>query len=444
MTASSRSRWYVVAVLTLVYVLAYADRQILNLLVGPIRHDLGISDTQMSLLMGFSFVVFFTFFGILVGRLADTRSRRALIAAGMLTWSVLTGACGLAQRFWQFLLLRMGVGVGEATLNPSAYSLIADTFPPAERAGALGVYGMGIYIGSGLAYIGGGLIVGWAEGREALLLPFVGSIRPWQAIFLLLGAAGALAVPLLRTIPEPERHELRAAGGVASWNDVVQYLRDHARTFVYFNGGLSLLALAAFASAAWIPSFFIRTYGWSGARPGVVQGIIVLVCGSAGAVVGGRCADRMAQRGATDATLRAALIAALAWLPAGVLYPLMPTGWLAACLLAPAAFFLSWPFAVAPAAIQDITPNEMRGQMSAIYLFVINLIGLGLGPTAVAVLTEQGFKNESALRYAIAVVPVTAILGAVVLLVRALPAYRDSRARVSAQLVVGPADGGGH
>src|SRR5574341_2011363 len=199
----ARARWYVVGVLTLAYVFAYADRVILNLLVVPIRRDLGISDTQMSLLMGFGFVVFFTFFGILLGRVVDTRSRRALIAAGMVVWSLLTAGCGLARRFWHFLLLRMGVGVGEATLNPAAYSLIADYFPPDARATALGVYGTGIYLGSGLAFIGGGLVVGWASARDALVFPVVGAVRPWQAIFFLVGLGGALAAALLATVREP-------------------------------------------------------------------------------------------------------------------------------------------------------------------------------------------------------------------------------------------------
>jgi MFS family permease len=151
--------WYVVGILTVAYVFSFIDRQILNLLVGPIRRDLQISDTEMSLLMGFSFAVFYTFFGIPLGRLADTRSRRALITGGIVLWSLMTAACGLARNFVHFLLLRMGVGVGEAALSPSAYSLIADYFPRENRATALSVYSMGIYIGSGLAYLLGGLVV---------------------------------------------------------------------------------------------------------------------------------------------------------------------------------------------------------------------------------------------------------------------------------------------
>src|SRR5262245_15450942 len=156
---SAAYAWYVVGVLTLVYVFSFIDRQILSLLVGPIRRDLGISEKQMSLLMGASFAVFYTLFGIPLGRLADTRSRRGIIAVGVAFWSVMTAACGLTRSFWQLALARIGVGVGEASLSPSAYSLIADYFRPERRSTALSVYSMGIYVGSGLAYALGGLVV---------------------------------------------------------------------------------------------------------------------------------------------------------------------------------------------------------------------------------------------------------------------------------------------
>ncbi|HEX2713091.1 MAG TPA: MFS transporter, partial [Candidatus Acidoferrales bacterium] len=174
--------WYVVGALTIAYVFAFIDRQILNLLVRPIRRDLGITDTQMSLLMGFSFALFYSVFGFPLGRLADSKSRRGIIAAGMVLWSILTTACGLARYFWHLLLLRMGVGVGEAALSPSAYSLISDYFPRDRRATAISVYSMAVYLGSGLASLLGGLIVGFASTKGSWTLPAVGAVRPWQLI----------------------------------------------------------------------------------------------------------------------------------------------------------------------------------------------------------------------------------------------------------------------
>src|SRR5215211_5283997 len=178
-----RYAWYVVGVLAFVYIFSFIDRQILNLLVRPIRRDLGISDTQMSLLMGFAFALFYTFFGIPLGRLADSRSRRTLIALGFAFWSMFTAACGLAKNFAQLMLMRMGVGVGEAALSPAAYSMITDYFPPKRRATAISIYSTGIYIGSGLALIIGGLVARFAAAQELWNLPVVGETRPWQVVF---------------------------------------------------------------------------------------------------------------------------------------------------------------------------------------------------------------------------------------------------------------------
>ena len=161
--------WYVVGVLTVAYVFSFVDRQIIALLIGPIQRDLEISDTQISLLGGLSFAVFYTLFGIPIGRLADTKSRRAIISIGIAFWSVMTAGCGLTKRFWDLALMRMGVGVGEATLSPAAYSLIADYFPPHRRSTAMSVYSMGIYIGSGLAFILGGMVVQFASVQEHLV-----------------------------------------------------------------------------------------------------------------------------------------------------------------------------------------------------------------------------------------------------------------------------------
>ena len=202
---SSTRAWVTVIILMVAYVLSFIDRQILNLLVAPIRRDLMISDTQMSLLMGLSFALFYTVCGIPLGRMADTRSRRGLIAIGILFWSAATAACGMARLYWQFLLCRIGVGVGEAALSPAAYSLIADSFPAERRATAISVYSMGVYLGSGLAFLFGGLVIKLASAQGDVLLPVFGEVRPWQLIFLALGAAGVLFTLLMLAVKEPAR-----------------------------------------------------------------------------------------------------------------------------------------------------------------------------------------------------------------------------------------------
>lgn len=401
--------WYVVAVLTLVYVFSFIDRQILNLMVGPIRRDLRITDTQMSLLMGFSFAVFYTFFGIPLGRMADSRSRRSIIAAGFAAWSLFTAACGLTRNFGQMLLMRMGVGVGEAALSPAAYSLMTDYFPPNRRATALSVYGMGIYIGSGLAFLMGGAVVGMASHQDQWMLPLIGATRPWQVIFFAVGLPGALLALLMYTVQEPLRRGVGATKRVPL-REVAAYVRENRATFLCHNIGISLLAFSSYGSSAWIPTFFIRAHGWPAAKTGVIYGAIVSVFGALGIAAGGWYADRLASRGFRDANFRVALIVALAWIPTGVGYLIAPNANVAMALLAPTIFLVAAPFGIAPAAITQIMPNQMRGQAAAVYLFVNNLIGLGLGPTAVAIVTDYVFRDDNMVGWSLLIVTTTAHL----------------------------------
>ena len=428
--------WWMVAVLMVIYVFSFIDRQILSLLVGPIRRDLAISDTEMSLLMGFSFAVFYTFFGIPLGRLADSKSRRGIIAAGLVVWSLMTAACGLAQRFWQFLLLRMGVGVGEAALSPAAYSMITDSFPRKRLATAISVYSMGIYIGSGMAYLLGGVVVGMASGQELWDLPLIGATRPWQVVFFMVGLPGVALSLLLLTLKEPYRRDARRSATGAVVNvpvpEVVAYIRSNWKTFLCHNVGFALLSFSSYGSSAWIPAFYQRTHEYTARQAGVSYGLIVMLAGTAGIVFGGRVADWLSQRGYRDAKMRAGLIAAVVWTPTGLLYPLVGDPTVSLALLVPTVFFASMPFGCAPAAIQEMMPNEMRGQASALYLFVVNLIGLGLGPTAVAMTTDFVFRDDLAVRYSLLIVATAAHIGSALLLWAGLRPFCRSLDRAEA------------
>ncbi len=417
--------WTTVGILLVAYVISFIDRQILNLLVGPIRRDLAISDTQMSYLLGLSFALFYTVCGIPIGRLADSKSRKGIIAIGIVLWSLMTAGCGLARQYASFLLFRMGVGVGEATLSPSAYSLIADSFPSGARATAISVYSMGIYLGSGLAFLLGGLIIHFASAQGDTILPILGAVRPWQLIFLALGAAGLIFSLAILAIREPARQGI-GAGIEVPLREVGAYLRANRATVLHHNLGFALLAFAAYGAAAWVPTFFIRTYGWSPAQTGIVYGGITGIFGSLGIVFGGRLADFLARRGRVDASMRVGMFGGIAAIPFTLIYPLAPTPEYAAALLAPAIFCLAMPFGVAPAAIQEIMPNSLRSQASALYLFVVNLVGLGLGPTAVALVTDYVFHDDKAVRYALPIVSTLAEVVAILLLATGLRHYRKS------------------
>jgi MFS family permease len=399
--ASPRHAWYVVGVLTLVYVFSFVDRQIFSLLVGPLRRDLNITDIKVSLLMGFSFAVFYTCFGVPIGRLADTYSRRWVIAIGLVLWSVFTTGCGLASTFTQLLILRMGVGVGEAALSPAAYSLISDFFPRERLATAISVYATGIYIGMGLSYMLGGVVVGWAETQPDWHLPLVGATHAWQLIFFVIGLPGVALAPLLVTIREPRERQAQAA---APTRDVVAYILQNRRTFLLHNFGFALISLAAYATLGWVPEFYRRHFHWDIRTAGLVYGAIVSLGGIVGLVGAGRIADRVFATGRRAAVFIVAAGIAALLVPLNVALFLAPSaGWATAWLVLQSVLFAA-PFGMAPTAIQQMMPPTMRGQASAVYLFFSALIGLGIGPTAVALGADYLFGGSDGLPYSLALV----------------------------------------
>jgi MFS family permease len=419
--------WYVLGLLTLVYVFSILDRTILSLLVGPIRRDLYITDTQVSLLMGFSFALFYTFFGLAFGRMADSHSRRQLIAGGLATWSLFSAGCGLAKSFGQMLLLRMGVGVGEASLSPSAYSLLTDYFPPQRRATAMSIYGMGGFIGIGVASVLGGFVTGWANGRVGWTLPLLGDVRSWQVVFFAVGLPGVLVALLMYTFAEPVRRGSRTQAKSVPLGEVLAYVKSNRKTFLCHNLGIAFLALAGYSRLWWNPTFFIRHHHWTAAEAGKGLGIIAAIAGLLGIASGGWFADRLAARGHADAYLRVAMMAAAAAAPVGTAYLLVPDSHLAAILLGPVVFLEAVPLGVAPAALMQITPSQMRGQASAVYLFTINLIGLGAGPTVVALVTDHLFRNGSQVGLSLLVVGTTANIVSALILWNGLKSYVRSQ-----------------
>lgn len=417
--------WFVVLLLTAAHVLSFVDRQILNLMVDPIRADLGISDTQMSLLMGFSFALFYTVCGIPLAWWADRGSRRGLIALGAFAWSLATAACGLANRYAHLLAARIGVGIGEASLSPAAYSLITDYFPRERRATAISLFGSGVYIGSGAAYLLGGAIIHYASTNPLPTLPLIGTPKPWQFVFLLLGVVGALFSAVLLVIREPARTARKSAAPFALLRGE---LRANARTLICHHVGFALIAVAAYGSAAWIPSYLIRLHQWTRVEVGIWYGGAVAVFGTLGVLAGGALADRLLRRGIEDASLRVGIFAAIAAVPSSILF-LMAGDRALVLSMAPAVFFFSMPFGVAPAGLQEVVAPAVRAQVSAIYLFVLNMLGLGFGPTAVALVTDYVYGDASAVGHSLLIVCTLAPALAAVVLLLGRASFRASIAR---------------
>ena len=255
--------WYVVAVFFVAYIFSYVDRTILTLLVGPIRASLNISDVEISLLHGFAFAVFYTVLGIPIARLADSRNRTVIISVGVFVWSIMSALCGLANSFLHMFLARVGVGVGEAALGPASNSIMADMFPPEKVAKPLSVYYSAMYLGSGLALIAGGAIIAVMPPID---LPVIGHLEPWQGLFVVVGLPGVLLVAFTATIREPVRKGVlkqQAVGAEMPMRDVIKYIRDRLSTYGNFIVGLTVSSMVWNGAAAWIPTYFIRTFGWT-------------------------------------------------------------------------------------------------------------------------------------------------------------------------------------
>ncbi len=403
-----RYAWYVVGVLVLAYTSSFIDRQIMSLLVGPIRADLGISDTQFSLLVGFAFAMFYSVMGLPIAYLSDHYSRRAIIGVGITTWSIMTALCGLAQSFWGLFAARVGVGVGEATLSPAAISLIADYFPKERRGLATAVYATGVYFGSGLALIIGGIVVGYVSQAGTVTVPVIGEVAPWQMTFFYVGLPGVLIALLMFSIREPVRRGLKSdlatRGSVTdAFKALFVFIRQRALTVAMVFSGFSMLGMAVIAYLVWTPAMFIRVHGWEASQIGIVLGLIVLVAGSGGILTGGWLGDYLAARGRKDAALRATLYGGVPAVPLSILAPIIPDPVLSLVVLTLALFCLTTTQALPVVALQLITPNQMRAQMSALYFFVGSLLIFSFGPTSVALLTDYLFGNDQAVHYSLSI-----------------------------------------
>ncbi len=408
---STAYAWYVVGVLTLAFTISFIDRQILSLLVQPIKQDLGVSDTQIGLLAGFAFAIFYSVLGVPIARLADNSSRRGLISIGVLLWSIMTAACGLARSYGTLFLMRIGVGVGEATLSPAAYSMIADYFPPNKLGRAIGVYAMGLYIGAGLAMVVGSAVVGLISEAGPLDLPLVGTLRPWQLTFVAVALPGLPLLLLMATVREPQRREYQADGShrqssreKVQLSDIVAFFGQNRRLITAHFAGFLILGTVISAFLIWTPEFLRRTHGFSISEAGTIYGVILLTFGCIGPYAGGRLAEFLANRGYEDAEMRASLFGALLMIPLCILMPLVSNRYVAIGLLGLLTFALSLPQGLVPTILQLIAPNRMRAQITAIFIFLSVLAGYTLGPTLVAMCTDYVFGYEEAIAYSLAIV----------------------------------------
>ncbi|MGI9309156.1 MAG: MFS transporter [Gammaproteobacteria bacterium] len=396
---SRRYAWYSVALLTVAYIFSFVDRYILSLLVEPIKQDLGLSDTEIGLLLGTAFALFFAVMGLPLGWLADRGRRTWIVGTGVALWSLATAVSGLARSFVQLFLARIGVGVGEASLAPCALSLISDSFPESKRGRPISFYTAAQSLGAGIAFVGGGAVFAWASSAASIDIPGLGALKPWQFTFFAVGLPGLLVALPLFLLREPPRQE-RLSDDAPSMRAALTHVGTRWKTYAAFVAFPTVMTIVAY-SQNWYAAMFQRTWAWDIATFATYFGIALLVIGPVTVNTAGWLCDRLSSRGVSDGPVKVMLGGSLLLVPTGILAPLMPSGELAFAVLLINLVGQSTVSAAAPIALLNITPGEIRGQISALFYMIIAPVGLVIGPLAVGILNDFVF-GEAGIRYSAA------------------------------------------
>jgi len=414
LAAPRSGAWTTVAILTLLYWLGTLDRQIAALLVPQIKTDLSLTDFQVSLIQGLAFGGMYMLASPLVGWLVDAWSRRWLLLAGVGGWSVSASLSGLATSFGQLFAARAGVGGLEATINPIAYSLISDMFPPRKLALPISIYVLGGNLGSGVSFLAGGAVMAWLAASPLPALPFVGHLASWQMAFLITGLPGLILAPLALFMRDPARSG--ATGKPASgYGELFRHVRRNWGFYLAHNLGFAVIMAFVVGLQSWNAAYIVRAFHWKLSSVGFAIGSAQLLASISGLAVHGWLVDRWYASGRHDAHLRYFTIMSLLALPCAVGAYLVPNA-IAMLVLYNLSYFFVMAFAsIGPAALQIATPGHLRGKASSIYMIMLTILGSILGPMFVAAITDFGFGDEARLGHSLAVFGGTACLLAAIL-----------------------------
>ena len=397
-TRAPWTAWAVLALLMLASIVSFVDRQVVALVVEPMKVDLAISDSQVGWLYGV-FAVFYAIAAWPIALMADSKSRKHIIAIGIFFWSVMTIACGLSRHFWQVFVARIGVGIGEASLGPATVSMTGDLFPREQIPLALSVFQTAAVMGSGIAFIIGGFVLEIVQGAEPLVLPVVGELKPWQQTFVYVGLPGLLLAFVFLLLKEPTRLQAPASR-TASMRVLKGFYRQNLLAVACHHLGFLSLALLGYAFVFWSVSYFTRVHGVDAAEAAQNFGWIFLLTGPIGPVAAAMFARKLSDRGLRDANIIAGMVAGCLAVPAIVLIQFAPSAAWAYALYVPAMIFVNAPFGIANGSLPVIAPSVIHAQVAAIYLFVVS-IGNLLGPPIAGYFNEVVFPEADGVRYSI-------------------------------------------
>jgi len=415
--------WWAVAIFCAAGILSFTDRQILSLLVDPLRAELRISDVQVSLLQGLAFSIIYSLAGLPLGRMADTLPRRAVMICGVVIWTLATVGCGLANSFSGLFAARLVVGVGEAALAPAAMAIIADIFPLHRRGTAIGLFLMGMMVGQGIALGIGGTLLALAQSGALPQVPLLSAFSPWRQVLLLLGPPGALVALLLLTVPEPARREpgKEAMSGNFSLRETLETFIQRRRVVLPLLGAMALMSAGDFSLLNWTPTVLSRIFHLG---PGAIAsffGGAVIITGLIGTVAGGLVSDRLARSGGLPMRAKVAAVGAALALPGALIWTATSSVWvlLVFCVW---STFSSATATIGITAMQEAVPNAVRGVSIAAISFGNMFVGLGLGTLLTALLTDVVFVDSLAVAKSISIVAAVAGFLAVMLYVMS---YRE-------------------
>lgn len=416
------SGWLLVLLLALASVVSQFDRTVINLMVGPLKAEFALNDTEFGMLQSLAFGIFYIAACIPIGRLADNQSRKIILGTALTLWSLFAMASGLTRTYAQLFLARIGVAVGEASLTPTGLSMLSDHFPPERLARPVSGFLLSAPVGQGLAYIGGGSLLAWLSASPALKTGALSDFEPWQAAFLIIGAPGLLLVPFFFLLPEPKRLG-RGVATPLTKRQVMAVVASRWKALVPMFCGFAMVLLVAYSYPIWTPALFERTFHWRADQIGLAYGAILMVFGTSGVFVAGMLSDWLSAKGHADAPLKVAAGGFAVCGVSGSLAPLMPTPALALCLLAVTTFCGNMPFPCAAASLQFIVPNRARAQISALYITFTTLVGLTLGPLVIGIMTDFVFRDPSQIRYSLSVVVAVASPVMILMMRIATPGY---------------------
>ena len=420
-----------VAILSIAQIFAFIDRQIPSMLVEPIKQDFNLTDSQIALLGGAAFSIFYAIMALPIGYAVDRYQRTKVLGTGIFLWSLMTALAGLANSFGKLFGARIGVAVGEAVMAPTSVSLVSDSFPENKQGKPMGIITAGVYIGIGITLLGGGFLIDYLTRIGGITLPLLGYLKPWQATFMIVGIPGLVLAIAAFYLKEPQRLEEQIDAQLKDRKNVFLHLKEHRKTLIPMFGGLIFMALIFYSFSFWAPTMMIRTFDISLTEVGFILGMITIISSITGTIAAGSAVDYLRNKNYSDAPVRAAMIAVILALPPIISLSFVQNELGAWICIALYLLFISSFAPLGLLAISGVSTGNVKGQTAAIHAFLMMAFGLSLGPQLTAFFTDFVFVDPNLLINSVSLTGLIVLPISALLFKLSLSRYRESSESLS-------------